>query len=357
MSMQGKRHSPCDPLETVSKRILCVQRSNCRPYSGVNNHARMQSLRAALFAAMTLALAPASIGAEKSTLVLGTATAGGGFTVYGEALAETVRKADPTLDVTTRPTAGSKENIPLLEAGQLDLGLIEGTAAYEALMGIGRSPAQLTVIAAMYPSAGMFAVRADSPYLTVADLKGQRVVFGAAGSGFVLFARYVLDGLGLDMHKDFDAVLLDKVKDAAPMVIKGEAASLWGGGIGWPAFQAIARGPNGARFIGLEADDISRIRAKHPFLKTMTVPAGTYPGLDRAVSTVGSWGIILARPGLPDDLAYRFARALHRAHPALSQQLPQARETIPANTLVGSPGEEFLHPGVIRYLKESGLIH
>ena len=305
---------------------------------------------------MTLACAPAAIGAERSTLVLGTATPGGGFTVYGEALAETLRKADPELEVRARQTAGSKENIPLLEAGQIDLGLVEGTAAYEALTGIGRSPAPLSVIAAMYPSAGMFAVRADSPYRSVADLQGQRVVFGAAGSGFVLFARYVLDGLGLDMQKDFTAVLLEQVKDAAPMVINGEAASLWGGGIGWPAFEAIARGPQGARFIGLEPQDISRIRAKHAFLRPMTVAAGTYRGLDRAVSTVGAWGLILARPGLPDDLAYRFARALHRAHPELSQRLPQARETTPANTLLASPKTEFLHPGVIRYLKEARVI-
>jgi len=315
----------------------------------------MQSLRAALVVAITLAFAPASIGAEVSTLVLGTATPGGGFTVYGEALAETLLKADPTLDIRTRPTAGSKENIPLLEAGQIDLALVEGTAAYEALTGIGRSPAPLSVVAAMYPSPGMFAVRADSPYRAIADLKGRRVVFGAAGSGFVLFARYVLDGLGLDMQEDFDAVLLEKVKDAPPMVLDGKAAALWGGGIGWPGFEAIARDPKGARFIGLEPDDISRIRTKYPFLKTMTVPAGTYPGLDRAVTTVGSWGLILARPGLPDDLAYRFARALHRAQPALSLRLAQAQETIPANTLAAAPGAKFLNQGVVRYLRELGL--
>ncbi|MGH8702362.1 MAG: TAXI family TRAP transporter solute-binding subunit, partial [Burkholderiales bacterium] len=278
-----------------------------------------------------------SAGAETSTLILGTATPGGGFTVYGEALAETLRESDPTLDIRPRPTAGSKENIPLLEAGQLDLGLVEGTAAYEALMGIGRAPAPLSVVAAMYPSAGMFAVRADSPHRTILDLKGRRVVFGAAGSGFVLFARYVLDGLGLDMQKDFDAVLLEKIKDAPPMVLGGEAAALWGGGIGWPGFEAIARGPKGARFIGIEPDDITRIQTKHPFLKTMTVAAGTYPGLDRAIATVGSWSLILARPGLPDDLAYRFARALHRAQPALSRRLAQAQATTPTNTLAASP--------------------
>jgi hypothetical protein len=315
----------------------------------------MQFVRVALIWVGALISIPVSGGADISTLVLGTATLGGGFTVYGEALADTLREADPTLDIRPRPTAGSKENIPLLEAGQLDLGLVEGTAAYEALTGIGRSPAPLSVVAAMYSSPGMFAVRADSPYRTILDLTGQRVVFGAAGSGFVLLARYVLDGLGLDMRRDFDAVLLEKVKDAPPMVLNGEAAALWGGGAGWPGFETIARGPKGARFIGLEPNDISRIRTKHPFLKTMTVAAGTYPGLDRAVATVGSWGLILARPGLPDDLVYRFARALHRAQPALSQRLAQAQETTPANTVAAAPRTEFLHPGVVRYLRELGL--
>jgi len=316
----------------------------------------MQRVCAALLILGSVIFSAVSASAETSTLILGTATPGGGFTVYGEALAETLRETDPTLDIRPRPTAGSKENIPLLEAGQLDLGLVEGTAAYEALTGIGRSPAPLSVVAAMYPSPGMFAVRADSPYRTILDLKGQRIVFGAAGSGFVLLARYVLDGLDLDMQKDFDAVLLEKVKDAPPMVLGGEAAALWGGGIGWPGFEAIARGSKGARFIGLEPDEISRIQTKHPFLKTMTVAAGTYPGLDRAIATVGSWGLILARPGLPDELAYRFARALHRAQPALSQRLAQARETTAANTVAAAPRVEMLHPGVMRYLKELALI-
>ena len=58
------------------------------------------------------------------SLVLGTATPGGGFPVYGDAVAATLNEVDPALDVTTRNTKGSTENVPLLEAGALDgLGL------------------------------------------------------------------------------------------------------------------------------------------------------------------------------------------------------------------------------------------
>jgi hypothetical protein len=295
-------------------------------------------------------------GADTLALVLGTATPGGGFTVYGEALADAVSAADRSLEIRLQQTAGSKENIPLLEAGKLDLGLVEGTAAYEALEGIGRAPARLAVIAAMYPSPGMFAVRADAPDRTIADLKGRRVVFGAAGSGFVLLARYLLDGMGLDQQKDFDGVLLQSAKDGPPMVLSGDAAAMWGGGIGWPAFDVIARGPEGARFIAPGPEDIARIQAQHIFLKTMSVPAGSYPGQDQPITTVGSWSLILARADLAEQTAYRFARALHRAQPALGNRLAQARDTTPANTLAASPRTDLVHPGVVRYLREIELM-
>jgi uncharacterized protein len=40
------------------------------------------------------------------------------------------------------------------------------------LNGIGRAPADLKILAAMYATAGMFVVRADSPYRGMRDLVG-----------------------------------------------------------------------------------------------------------------------------------------------------------------------------------------
>ena len=54
-------------------------------------------------------------------VILGTATPGGGFPLYGNAFAEVMNQADPQLAIVPRNTKGSNENIPLLEAGQLDL--------------------------------------------------------------------------------------------------------------------------------------------------------------------------------------------------------------------------------------------
>ena len=288
-------------------------------------------------------------------VILGTATPGGGFPVYGAAVAETLNEIDPSLAIQPRNTKGSTENVPLLEAAQLDIALVQGEVVHEALTGVGRPPADLKILFAMYSTPGMFVVRADSPYRAIDDLRGKPVAFGARGSGLVILARYVLDGLGLDQERDFRAGYLDRAGDGPAMVLDGRVAALWGGGLGWPGFTAVAIGPAGARFIAPDTNERARILAKHGFLGPMTVPAGSYPGQDAPIASVGSWSFILARPTLAEDVAYRLARALHRGEAALARRLPQAGETTAANTVAAAPRPEFIHPGVLRYLREIGV--
>ena len=294
--------------------------------------------------------------AQKAIVTLGTATPGGGFPVYGAAFADAVNAADPTLRIEPRNTKGSAENIPLLEAGTIDIGLVQGEAAYEAFAGIGRPPVNLKIISAMYSSPGMFVVRADSPYRTIKDLAGKPVAFGARGSGLVILARYVLDGLGLSQEKDFQAIYLDRAGDGPAMVLDGRAAALWGGGSGWPGFTTMTQASGGARFIAPSPDEIVQIRAKHSFLKALSIPAGSYPTQNEPIASVGSWSFVLARPTLDDEIAYRLARALHRAEGDLGGRLAQARETTAANTAAAAPNAAMIHSGVAKYLREIGAL-
>src|SRR3954470_17344000 len=117
------------------------------------------------------ALAAAPAQAQPVKITLGTATPGGGFPVYGAAFIDGVRRADPALEIVPVNTKGSTENVPRLEAGTLDLALVQGEVVHEALAGIGRAPARLNILTAIYPTAGMFVVRADSPAKSIAELK------------------------------------------------------------------------------------------------------------------------------------------------------------------------------------------
>src|SRR5690349_5127880 len=292
---------------------------------------------------------------QKTTITLGTATPGGGFPLYGNAFAQAMNESDGSLSIEPRNTKGSNENIPLLEKGELDIALVAGEPSYEAFMGIGRPRTNLKILTAMYSSPGMFVVRADSPYKTIRDLVGHPVVFGARGSGLPILSRYVLDGLGLKQDEDFQSIYLDRAGDGPAMVQDGRAAALWGAGIGWPGFTAVASSPGGARFIAPDANDIARIRAKHTFLKPLTVPADSYPGQTEAINSVGSWSFVLTRADLADDVAYRLARTLHGVELAFCKKLAQACETTATNTVAAAPKPELIHPGVMKYLREIGV--
>jgi len=233
---------------------------------------------------------------------------------------------------------------------------VSGEPSYEAFMGIGRAPTKLKVLTAMYSSPGMFVVRADSPYKTIRDLVGQPVAFGAKGSGLPILSRYMLDGIGLKQDEDFKSIYLDRAGDGPTMVQDGRAAALWGAGVGWPGFAAMVQAPGGARFIAPDASEIARIRAKHTFLKPLTVPANSYPNQTAAIDSVGSWSFVLARESLPDDVAYRLARTLHGAEAALCKKLPQACETTAANTVAAAPNAGLIHPGVMKYFREIGVV-
>ena len=293
---------------------------------------------------------------QKTTISLGTATPGGGFPLYGNAFAEVMADADPTLSIQPRNTKGSSENIPMLEAGQLDLGLVAGESFYQALEGIGRPRVNLRVLTAIYSSAGMFAVRGDSPYRTIQDLVGKPIAFGAKGSGIPILSRYMLDGIGLKQDEDFKSIYLDRAGDAPDMVLDGRVAALWGAGIGYPGFTTLAKSPAGVRFIAPTADEIARMSAKHAFLKPMTIPAGSYPNQNAPINSMGSWSFILARVDLDDGVAYRLARTLHGAEGAFCKKLAQACETTAANTVAAVPSVELIHPGVLKYFREIGVV-
>src|SRR5256885_4211002 len=258
------------------------------------------------------------------TLILGTATPGGGFPLYGEAFAEMVNAQEPLLRVEPRNTKGSTENVPLLEAGQLDIALVAGEIATAAL---ARPGTPLRIVAAMYSSPGLFIVRGDSPYRGIADLKGQPVVLGTQASGITALGRTVLESLEIKVQP----IYLEKAADGPAMLMDGRAAALWGAGVGWPAFTALAK--SGGRFIAPSAGEVERILARQPALQAVTLPARSYPGQDAALHSVGSWSYLLAPPDLPERTPYPPPRAIPPAEAPPPARPPQPSETTTTTTL------------------------
>jgi len=86
------------------------------------------------------------------------------------------------------------------------------------------------------------------------------------------------------------------------------------------------------------------------------VPANSYPAQTAAIDSVGSWSFVLARENLPDDVAYRLAKTLHGVEAAFCTKLPQACETTAVNTVAAAPNLDLIHPGVLKYFREVGVV-
>ncbi|MGD9867737.1 MAG: TAXI family TRAP transporter solute-binding subunit [Hyphomicrobiales bacterium] len=319
-------------------------------------HPSRRALLAAGGATAALSLLPSMpVLAGTPRVTLATATPGGGFQLFGKALIDAIVESGAGLTVEERPTGGSRENLKLLRGSAVDFAQVEGNAARQAFEEEDGKPlaARLKIAAAMYPGPGLCVMRADSPARSLDDLKGKRVIYGTHSSGLTILTRRILSGLGYDPDKDFEPVYLDKAGDGPVMVLKGKADALCGGGFGWPGFVKVAGSPGGARFLSAGAQGSARIRERFPFLREMTVPAGSYEGQDNDLVTVGLWSFILTRPDLPDDAARRFAEAAHKASPLLAGKLEQGAYATPQNTARNAPAE-LLHPGARAYLQEIG---
>ena len=307
-----------------------------------------------------LATAAAAVGdgaAQASGLKFGTAAEGGGFVVYAGAFVDAVKWASPSLGIRPIPTRGSVENMPLLQEGKLDIGLVFGEVAQQLFNAKEGAPTNLKVICTVYASPGMFVVRADTRHRTIEDLKGRPVVWNAKGSALALQARYVLDALDLDPERDFEAIYTERMTDGPAMVLEGRASALWGAGNRWPGFVKVASDPRGARFITPTAEQLDRIVAKQYFMRRIGVPAGRYPGQSESLVTAGSWSYVLARPYLDDSVGYALAAALHKVERAGGGMFNgQLAESTVKNTLASLPRPDALQGGVELYYREIGVI-
>jgi uncharacterized protein len=302
------------------------------------------------------AFAPAAIAQQQMRVTIGTTSLeGGGYQLYSTAFLDMLKTVDPLLGIDVVPTKGSIENADLLKMGDIDIGLVSGEVAHRVLDAEAADASRLRVVSVMYATPGMFAVRADSRFHRIRDFLGRPVIWSVKGSGVETQAHYAMEGLGLDMDRDFQAIYQDRFSEAVPMVLAGQAAAFWGSGFRWPPFVKLADTPIGARFVYPDEEEIARIRAKYPFMAELTVPAGLYPGQYDPIETIGTWSFILARADLPDAIGFRLAAALSKAERtgALTKQLGQ---TTIKNTLLAIAGTEMLQPGVAEYYRKAGLL-
>lgn len=284
---------------------------------------------------------------------------GGTSGVYyplGVALSQIYGKAIPGSKTSVQATKASAENLNLLQAGRGEVGISLGDAVSDAWNGNEeagfKTPLKkLRVIAALWPNYIHFVATADSGIKTLADIKGKRISVGAPKSGTELNVRAILKAANIS-HKDFAKVeYLSYAESVELMKNKQLDVTLLSSGLGVAALRDLAVSQK-VSFLTIPEDIVSKIN--DPAFVVGVIPAGTYDGQEKDVSTISIQNYLLTHAGVSDETVYRMTKSMFEnldqmaaAHSAgKSIKLDKAAKNPPAP----------LHPGAERYYREVGLI-
>jgi len=89
--------------------------------------------------------------------------------------------------------------------------------------------------------------------------------------------------------------------------------------------------------------------------KADMVPKGTYPFMDKDYPTVRMWVSLLAGAHVPDEVVYKYVKAIVEGEARVRAIGGSLKDWKPAG-MTANPANLPFHPGALRYYKEKGLI-
>jgi TRAP transporter TAXI family solute receptor len=95
------------------------------------------------------------------------------------------------------------------------------------------------------------------------------------------------------------------------------------------------------------------LQKKHPFYINITIPGGTYKGINQDVETLGFASCLFTHKNIPAENVYKMTKALYE-HSDEIAQIHQAGKWIKLETAKKGIFIPF-HEGAARYFKEKGI--
>jgi TRAP transporter TAXI family solute receptor len=299
--------------------------------------------------------------AQKLTLksiTIGSNPAGSVYYLMAGGFAKTLQQ-ELKVRATAQPHAGSSVYIPLLERGEITLGLnssLDSAMARSATAPYKQKHEKVRAIIRFWVLPYAYIVKASSPIKTMEDLKGKRVLVNVKTNVSLYAAnKAMLATAGLS-EKDVNSMdsggvvaglnaIIEDRADAAtaalgmPQLVKAHASTPGG-------MRVLPLGPKGTdEFVG------SRMRG----LRTMTIePVKRLPMIDEP-KLIGAFdSYINAGTTVTDADAYLITKAVHTSWTKMQKDYAPLRG-LKASEIAPPSNVMPYHPGAIKYYKEIGI--
>ncbi|WNF37863.1 TAXI family TRAP transporter solute-binding subunit [Bacillaceae bacterium IKA-2] len=291
-----------------------------------------------------------------TTVVIGTASQGGLYYIYGGGLGELVNRE---LSVTSNVevSGGPVHNMQLVNTGDYDIGFATLGPAYEGFMGEGEwtNGQKLEDVRIAFP---MYTTpfhwwSVDSDINSIDDIVSEninRIGVGPAGGTSGTYLPLIHELLGIDATS-----VQAGASDMTGQQMDGGLDTIgFAAGVPIPAVQEVlATSRNPVNLFGISGAQRDLVIENFPYFDAFTMPGETYEGIAEEIETIAMFNFGIVNVNADEQFVYDLVKAYHENIDSMIITASAAREALPEailkNTVVP------LHPGAIRYYEEIGI--
>jgi TRAP transporter TAXI family solute receptor len=291
--------------------------------------------------------------AEQVRMATGGST--GNYYSFGSAVGQILTEKTG-IPITIQSTGASKANIQLIDAGEVELAIVQNDVMDYAWRGVdlfnGETIKSFRSMAALYAEVCQIVVNPAAGIRTVADLRGKNVSVGDAGSGVEFNARQILEVYGLTFD-DIGKQNLSFSASADALRDNKIDAFFCVAGAPTPAIVDLATGKD-VVILEIDDDHVNRLVMNYPFYTRFPVSAGSYRGQNTDVQTVAVKATFIVSATLGEETVYNLTKALFENQAQIEAAHIKGGE-LSASYAVDGVSIDF-HPGAAKYFEEIGAL-
>jgi uncharacterized protein len=255
-----------------------------------------------LGSALAVAVVGVSFGAGAENLRLMTGPQGGSWYPMGGAIKNVVEAALPDTSLQVMPGAGIA-NVKAVEAGKADIAFANSVSTVDAIHGKPPFEEQATNVcnlATLYPQYFQIVTTADTGIQSLDELKGRGLTTQPTGNTGEAITAHLVEAAGLT-YDDLAGVDLVSYNDSVSLLKDGNSEVFTlGTTVPASAIMDLASARD-IKLLAVEDELLAKMQELNPGYQRIEIAAGSYPGQDEAVPTIGYTTHVIVRCDLPDE--------------------------------------------------------
>jgi hypothetical protein len=315
----------------------------------------MSVFHIARLSALALAAALLSTPASAQLIRIMSGPQGGSWYPLAGAIQGIVEKSIPGTNVQVAPGAGIS-NVLGLQNNKAEMGFGNSVSSYDGIHGndpFKQKTDNVCHIATLYFQYFHVVAVADAGIKSMGDAGGKALTTQQKGNTGEQMTRDLLKVYGLDYSK-LRKVNFGSYNDSVEQLKDGHAQ----------VFTLITTIPASAvmdlgsarkiTVVPVPDDKLRELQKINKGYDKRIIKAGTYPGQEKDIQTIGTWTHLMMRCSTPEDLAYKVTKAL-AANTENLGNVVAAVKGLTTKELAIDVGVPY-HPGARRFYREAKVL-